>query len=242
MPARSTWAGKTTPPHPRCMSSWSPRPPTSPLFPYTTPFRSCSAHAQPDQRHRCCRRHHPQRRSDRQRRRGRRDHRVQPGRHQRLDQQLHGGRRRQHRLCPPDRRGLGKPRRLTPVACQAGHPAPPPPPSSPTRRPSDLAAPTLSLTSDTGAADGITRNGAVTVSGAEADATIEYSLDGTSGWTSSFTAVEGDNTVYARQIDVGWENHAASPPLHVKLVTPPPHLPPLPLHDALPILQRPRSA
>jgi uncharacterized repeat protein (TIGR02059 family) len=44
-------------------------------------------------------------------------------------------------------------------------------------------------------------NGALSVSGTEADATIEYSTNGTD-WSSSFTPSEGSNTVYVRQTDV----------------------------------------
>jgi hypothetical protein len=64
-------------------------------------------------------------------------------------------------------------------------------------------APTLSLTEDTGPSDSdfITTNGALTVTGAEAGATVEYSTDGIT-WSTSFTAQEGSNSVYARQTDV----------------------------------------
>ncbi|EMD98731.1 type 1 secretion target domain-containing protein, partial [Stutzerimonas stutzeri NF13] len=47
------------------------------------------------------------------------------------------------------------------------------------------AAPTVSLTSDTGASgsDGITNNGALTIGGTETGATVEYSTDGGQTWS-----------------------------------------------------------
>ncbi|WP_395764098.1 retention module-containing protein [Stutzerimonas balearica] len=67
-----------------------------------------------------------------------------------------------------------------------------------------IAAPTVSLTSDTGASgsDSITNSGALTIGGTETGATIEYSTDGGQTWTSSFTPVEGNNTVSVRQTDI----------------------------------------
>ncbi|MCK8067447.1 Ig-like domain-containing protein [Cobetia sp. 1CM21F] len=78
---------------------------------------------------------------------------------------------------------------------------------------SDLTAPevpSLALTTDTNVTDdGITSNGEVTVSGLEADASWEYSLDGGSNWIdgtgTSFTLAEGsyaDGVVQIRQTDV----------------------------------------
>ncbi|MBM3273389.1 hypothetical protein FJY94_09190, partial [Candidatus Kaiserbacteria bacterium] len=66
-----------------------------------------------------------------------------------------------------------------------------------------VTTPTLALAVDTGssASDKITSNGALTVSGAETGATVEYSTNGSS-WSSSFTPVEGSNTVYVRQTDI----------------------------------------
>ncbi|WP_324692407.1 Ig-like domain-containing protein [Cobetia sp. D5] len=71
-------------------------------------------------------------------------------------------------------------------------------------------SPALALSSDTGMDDdGITSNGEVTVSGLEADATWEYSLDGGSNWIdgtgTTFTLDEGvyaDDDVQIRQTDV----------------------------------------
>ncbi|MDA0425342.1 retention module-containing protein, partial [Stutzerimonas frequens] len=75
-----------------------------------------------------------------------------------------------------------------------------------------VAAPTVSLTSDTGASgsDSITDSGALTISGTEAGATIEYSTDGGQTWSSSFTPVEGSNTVSVRQTDVAGNTSGAT--------------------------------
>jgi hypothetical protein len=65
------------------------------------------------------------------------------------------------------------------------------------------AAPSLALANDTGASstDLLTNDGTLAVSGLEADAAVEYSLDG-AAWSNVFAAVEGLNTVFARQIDL----------------------------------------
>jgi large repetitive protein len=64
-------------------------------------------------------------------------------------------------------------------------------------------APTVALTLDTGSSnsDHITKNGALTVSGTESGATVQYSINGGSTWSSAFSAVEGSNTVLVRQMD-----------------------------------------
>ena len=49
--------------------------------------------------------------------------------------------------------------------------------------------------------DHITNNGTLTVTPAEAGGTIQYSIDGGTTWTGSFTAAEGANTVEVRQVD-----------------------------------------
>ncbi len=74
------------------------------------------------------------------------------------------------------------------------------------------AAPTVSLTSDTGASgsDGITNNGALTIGGTETGATVEYSTDGGQTWSPTFTPVEGSNTVAVRQTDVAGNTSAAT--------------------------------
>jgi hypothetical protein len=77
------------------------------------------------------------------------------------------------------------------------------------------AVPTVSLTADTGvsATDGITANGAVTVSGAEPGAAVQYSIDGGTTWTDSFTAVQGANSVEVRQVDLAGNISGPSGPL-----------------------------
>ena len=74
------------------------------------------------------------------------------------------------------------------------------------------AAPTVALASDTGSntSDGITSNGALTVTPAEAGGTIQYSIDGGTTWTGSFTAAEGANTVEVRQVDAAGNDGAAA--------------------------------
>ncbi|CAK2422820.1 VCBS repeat-containing protein [Vibrio crassostreae] len=64
-------------------------------------------------------------------------------------------------------------------------------------------APTVSLVSDTGSSqtDLLTNNGALTVSGTEANALVEYSIDNGQHWSSNFTPVEGINNVQVRQTD-----------------------------------------
>ncbi len=75
-----------------------------------------------------------------------------------------------------------------------------------------VAAPSVSLTSDTGASgsDSITNSGALTIGGTEAGATVEYSTDGGQTWSSSFTPVEGSNTVSVRQTDVAGNTSGAT--------------------------------
>ena len=85
-----------------------------------------------------------------------------------------------------------------------------------------VAAPTVALTTDTGTSDTdkITSNGALTVSGADGSATVEYSSNGTSGWSATApTAAVGSNTVYVRQTDVAGNVSAASAALSFTLDT-----------------------
>ncbi|MDP2242383.1 retention module-containing protein, partial [Pseudomonas sp.] len=67
-----------------------------------------------------------------------------------------------------------------------------------------VAAPSISLTTDTGSsdADAITSNGTYTISGTEAGALVEYSLNGTDWRTTAPVAVEGSNSIQVRQTDV----------------------------------------
>ena len=86
---------------------------------------------------------------------------------------------------------------------------------------SSPAAPAVALTTDTGisATDRVSRNGALTVSGAEPNATVEYSIDNAT-WGSSFSPVSGDNTVYVRQLDAAG-NPSAATTFIFRLDTPP---------------------
>ena len=60
----------------------------------------------------------------------------------------------------------------------------------------------VALAYDTGisSTDRITSNGNLKVTGAASGSTVEYSVDG-STWTTSFTPVQGNNSVYVRQKD-----------------------------------------
>ena len=67
------------------------------------------------------------------------------------------------------------------------------------------AAPTLTLDSDSGssAVDGITNVGTFSVGATEAGATVEYSTDGGTTWsTTAPTAAAGANSIDVRQTDV----------------------------------------
>ncbi|MDW4814098.1 VCBS domain-containing protein, partial [Shewanella fidelis] len=60
----------------------------------------------------------------------------------------------------------------------------------------------VSLTHDSGQpGDLITNDGALSISGQEAGATLEYSIDNGAHWSQSFTPVAGVNTVTVRQTD-----------------------------------------
>ena len=66
------------------------------------------------------------------------------------------------------------------------------------------AAPGVALATDSGSSNGdlLTNHGTLALSGIEAGATVEYSIDGGTTWTSAFSAIEGGNTVLVRQTDV----------------------------------------
>ena len=66
------------------------------------------------------------------------------------------------------------------------------------------APPGAALTIDSGSlnSDHITNVGALSLSGIESGATVEYSINGGATWTTSFTPVEGPNMVLVRQTDV----------------------------------------
>ena len=81
----------------------------------------------------------------------------------------------------------------------------PPPPASASRSSTAApAAPGVALATDSGSSgtDHITNSGALTLSGIETGAIVQYSINNGQTWTSSFTAVEGANTVQVRQTDV----------------------------------------
>jgi hypothetical protein len=74
-----------------------------------------------------------------------------------------------------------------------------------------VRAPGVALTVDSGiAGDGITNAAALTITGAEAGAAVQYSADGGTSWNSGFTPVEGLNTVLVRQVDVAGNVSAAT--------------------------------
>ncbi|WDS10959.2 Ig-like domain-containing protein [Burkholderia ambifaria] len=74
------------------------------------------------------------------------------------------------------------------------------------------AAPGIALTSDSGssATDHITNVGTLNVTGTEAGATVQYSIDNGVHWNTSFSAVEGLNNVQVRQIDVAGNTSSAT--------------------------------
>lgn len=81
------------------------------------------------------------------------------------------------------------------------------------------SAPAVALVSDTGTVAGITANGAVTLTGVEAGASVSYSTDGGATWAASFAAAEGANTVQVRQTDAAGNVSPASAPLSFTLDT-----------------------
>ena len=75
------------------------------------------------------------------------------------------------------------------------------------------AAPTVALVTDSGssAVDKVTNDGALSVSGTEAGALVQYSANGTDGWsTTAPTLAQGSNTVYVRQTDVAGNTSQAT--------------------------------
>ena len=74
------------------------------------------------------------------------------------------------------------------------------------------APPGAVLTTDSGSSnsDHITNVGALSLSGIESGATVEYSINGGATWTTSFTPVEGPNTVLVRQTDAAGNVSTAS--------------------------------
>ncbi|MFP3547745.1 Ig-like domain-containing protein, partial [Rhizobium sp. SIMBA_035] len=70
----------------------------------------------------------------------------------------------------------------------------------------------VALATDSGssATDHVTSVGTLTLGGVESGATVQYSIDSGAHWTSSFSAVEGVNTVQVRQTDVAGNVSAAT--------------------------------
>ncbi|MEN8506597.1 MULTISPECIES: Ig-like domain-containing protein, partial [Paraburkholderia] len=74
------------------------------------------------------------------------------------------------------------------------------------------AAPGVALATDSGssASDHVTSAGTLTLGGVESGATVQYSVDNGTHWSSSFSAVEGANSVQVRQTDVAGNVSAAT--------------------------------
>jgi hypothetical protein len=74
------------------------------------------------------------------------------------------------------------------------------------------AALSVALTADSGSSpvDGITSIGTLDITGVEPGATVQYSIDGGTTWSSGFSAVEGPNSVQVRQADVAGNSSSAS--------------------------------
>jgi len=88
-------------------------------------------------------------------------------------------------------------------------------------------APGVGLASDTGASasDLITKDGTLSYTDVEDDATLQYSIDDGATWSDNFTAAEGVNTVLVRQTDVAGNESDASTPLTFTLDTTAPATP-----------------
>ncbi|WP_175729227.1 chitobiase/beta-hexosaminidase C-terminal domain-containing protein, partial [Burkholderia ambifaria] len=73
------------------------------------------------------------------------------------------------------------------------------------------AAPGVALTTDSGtsATDHITNVGTLNVTGTEAGATVQYSIDNGAHWSTSFSAVQGVNNVQVREIDIAGNTSSA---------------------------------
>ncbi|WP_260429498.1 Ig-like domain-containing protein [Burkholderia stagnalis] len=74
------------------------------------------------------------------------------------------------------------------------------------------AAPGVALAVDSGssASDHVTNAGTLNLTGVEAGATVEYSIDGGHTWSTSFNAVEGMNDVQVRQTDIAGNTSSAT--------------------------------
>ncbi|MFC5313771.1 Ig-like domain-containing protein [Azospirillum rugosum] len=76
-----------------------------------------------------------------------------------------------------------------------------------------VAAPSVALATDSGTStnDGITKLGTLTVSGVEANATVQYSSDGSNWSVTAPTLNQGSNTVHVRQVDLAGNVSSATP-------------------------------
>jgi hypothetical protein len=73
------------------------------------------------------------------------------------------------------------------------------------------ATPSVALVTDSGTAgDKVTNIATLNVAGTESGATVQYSTNGGTTWSSSFTAAEGSNTVLVRQVDVAGNSSSAT--------------------------------
>ncbi|UEP38738.1 Ig-like domain-containing protein [Burkholderia ambifaria] len=74
------------------------------------------------------------------------------------------------------------------------------------------AAPSVALTTDSGtsATDHLTNVGTLNVTGTEAGATVQYSIDNGAHWNTSFSAVAGVNNVQVREIDIAGNTSSAT--------------------------------
>ena len=90
-----------------------------------------------------------------------------------------------------------------------------------------LPAPAVSLTSDTGisSTDKITSDAALSLGGTEAGAVIEYEVNGAATWLTSYSPVEGSNSVLVRQRDSAGSQSDASAAFTFTLDTTPPAAP-----------------
>jgi hypothetical protein len=107
------------------------------------------------------------------------------------------------------------------------------------------ARPTVSLSQDTGASqtDRNTSVGTISVGGQQSGTTLQYSSNGGATWKSSFTAVEGQNSLSVRQVDVaGNASQAASLSFTLDTVAPAALVSTLTLDTALGFADRATSA
>ena len=83
------------------------------------------------------------------------------------------------------------------------------------------AAPTVSLTTDTGASstDGLTSNPALSIGGLETGAVIQYAVNGVTTWLTSYAPADGTVSVLVRQLDVAGNPSVPAPAVTFTLDT-----------------------